>query len=99
MLENYTRVRLRTNKYVDEGALKGAIGYVIEVYPNGEYEIEFSNEYGTTLAQIVAQENELQQDEPTLLTKNTATGHTVVETVYLTPPVQQRSKLTRSNKK
>ena len=30
------------------------IGYVIECYADGNYEIEFSNEKGITIAQVVA---------------------------------------------
>lgn len=100
MLENYTRVRLQTKKYQTEGASKGDLGYIIEVYPDGCYEVEFSDVSGITFAQIIAQENDLQPDEPSLLTEGIAMSGAAMETVYLTPPsVQQQSKLTRSNKK
>ncbi len=100
MLENYARVRLQTNKYQTEGVSIGDLGYVIEVYPDGGYEVEFSDESGITFAQIVAQEGELRRDEPSHLTQDMASSGTVMETVYLSPSsVQQQSKLTRSNKK
>jgi hypothetical protein len=100
MLENYIRVRLKTNKYQLEGASAGDLGYIIEVYPDGGYEVEFSDENGTTFAQIVAREDELQPDEPSLLADGLAMSGSAMETVYITPPsVQQQSKLTRSNKK
>jgi len=100
MLENYTRVRLQTNRYQAEGASEGTLGYIIEVYPPDAYEVEFSDKDGTTFAQIVAQGNELQTDEPSLLTQSAATGSTVMETIYLAPSsIGQRSELTRSNKK
>ena len=65
MLENYSRVRLLTEKYRSEGASCFDVGYVIEVYPENKYEVEFSDQYGITTAQIVADENELQLAPPT----------------------------------
>ena len=60
MLENYSRVRLLTDKYQSQGASCFDIGYVIEVYPGSEYEVEFSDANGITTAQIVANEEEIQ---------------------------------------
>ena len=60
MLENYSRVRLQTEKYVALGASIFDVGYIIETYPNGDYEVEFSDTSGKTTAQIVAREEELQ---------------------------------------
>jgi hypothetical protein len=54
MLPEYSRVRLTTDKYAKDGALLGALGYVIEVYEDGNYEVEFSDPAtGMTLAQLV----------------------------------------------
>ncbi len=58
--ENYSRVRLISDQYRDQGAAKGSIGYIIEVYPDGNYEIEFSGQNGVSIAQIVAAENDLE---------------------------------------
>ncbi len=66
MLKNYSRVRLLTNRFQSEGAFYGAMGYIIEVYDNA-YEVEFSDEAGSTFAQIVAEENELELCEPALI--------------------------------
>lgn len=66
MLENYTRVRLETDSYKAEGASRGDLGYIIEVYPGGHYEVEFSRPDGTTFAQITAKECDIQQDEPSI---------------------------------
>ena len=53
----YSRVKLCTNKYSSEGITIGAIGYIIESYDDGNYEVEFSNkETGETIAQIVVAE-------------------------------------------
>ena len=64
MFENYSRVRLQTDNYQSEGARCFDVGYVIEVYPDNKYEVEFSDANGTSFAQIVAQEGEIQLDEP-----------------------------------
>ena len=61
-IENYSRVRLLVDHY--QGVTAGAIGYIIEVYDDGAYEVEFSNSNGITEAQVVVQENEIQIDEP-----------------------------------
>jgi hypothetical protein len=54
------RVELVTDKYAGEGATRGMIGYVLEKYPDGNYEVEFSNsQTGETIAQIVVERSEL----------------------------------------
>ena len=35
-----------------EGLLRGQIGAIIEMYPDGEYEVEFVDEDGQTYAQL-----------------------------------------------
>lgn len=56
----YTRVRLVTDKYRDEGADCGMIGYIIEIHADGVYEVEFSGNNGITLAQIVTKEEDIE---------------------------------------
>jgi len=63
MLENYSRVRLMSDKFRSQGAAVFEVGYVIEVYPNGDYEVEFSRADGVTTAQIVVREEDLQLAE------------------------------------
>ena len=65
MLQNYSRVRLLTDKYQPEGASCFDVGYIIEVYPDNKYEVEFSDSNGITTAQVVAEGNELQLAPPT----------------------------------
>lgn len=60
MLENYSRVRLLTDRYQNKGVAAGTIGYVIEVYDDA-YEVEFSNPNGITIAQVVVQPDELEK--------------------------------------
>ena len=60
-IEIYQRVKLVTDRFASTDDLTtGAIGYVIEVYPDGNYEVEFSDENGITCAQIVAKPDELE---------------------------------------
>ena len=44
-------MKLRTARLVGEGANEGALGYVIEIYPNGKYEVEFLDARGNWFAQ------------------------------------------------
>lgn len=54
MLPEYSRVRVVTDKYAKDGVPEGTTGYVIEVYDDGSYEVEFSDpETGSTFAQLV----------------------------------------------
>lgn len=59
MLKIYSRVKLIGHKYEGDGGFDGAIGYVIEVYPDGKYEVEFSNSQGISTAQLVVDETDL----------------------------------------
>ncbi len=61
----YTCVQLKTDKYRYQGASCFNVGYIIEVYPNNKYEVEFSDLNGITTAQIVADGNELELAPPT----------------------------------
>ena len=63
MLPNYSRVRLVTDKYQSSGAMLFDVGYIIEVYADGDYEVEFSSSDGITTAQLVAREEDLQLAE------------------------------------
>ena len=66
MLENYSRIRLLTDDHQSEGAQKGSIGYIIETYPDGAYEVEFSDSHGVNYARFVARQEELQLAESAL---------------------------------
>lgn len=65
-IPNYSRVRLLTDKYREQGARQNAIGYVIEVYADGEYEVEFSDANGNTVAQFAVRVNEIEVAEQDL---------------------------------
>jgi Domain of unknown function (DUF4926) len=63
-IENYRRVRLLVDTYSSEGVRSGSLGYVIEVYADNKYEVEFSNDAGETIAQLVLNDTEIIVDEP-----------------------------------
>jgi hypothetical protein len=67
---NYTQVVLLTDKYSEEGVGAGSIGYIIEVYTDQDYEVEFSNQEGITIAQIVVGQDEIASADS--LTSNNA---------------------------
>jgi flagellar hook protein FlgE len=61
-LELYDKVILITNRFSTvEGVAQGALGYVIEIYEDGNCEVEFSDGDGVTYAQIVAKPEELEK--------------------------------------
>lgn len=60
-MELFKRVKLKTNKYAEEGVPKGDIGYIIEIYDDGNYEIEFSdNKTGITYAQLIVEPKDVE---------------------------------------
>ncbi|MDG2391603.1 MAG: DUF4926 domain-containing protein [Planctomycetaceae bacterium] len=60
----YQRVRLITDRFAStDNVTKQAIGYVIELYTDGNCEVEFSDENGITYAQVVTKPNEIQVAE------------------------------------
>lgn len=61
--EVYTRVILLSDAYFAQGIYRGAIGYIIEIYGDNEYEVEFSDPTGTTIAQIVVNRNDIKSAE------------------------------------
>jgi hypothetical protein len=61
--KNYSRAVLLTNKYQSERVSTGDIGYIIEVYDDVRYQVEFSDSKGITIAQLVVQEDEITPSE------------------------------------
>ncbi len=62
-MKNYSRVRLTTNKYRNDGLHEGAIGYIVKTYEDANYEVEFSAADGTTLALHVLNQTEIEPAE------------------------------------
>lgn len=59
----YSRVRYVGPENAEERLNSGDIGYVIEDYGDGNFEVEFSNPDGTTRAQVVIPGRELHAAE------------------------------------
>ena len=62
-IQMHTRVRVKSDRFREEGAPTGTVGYVIEAYADGTYEVEVSDANGVTVAQFVASEAELEVAE------------------------------------
>ncbi len=62
-LSIYNRVRYVGPVNVHEQINPGDVGYIIEDYSDGNYEVEFSDPDGTTRALVVIAENDLQLAE------------------------------------
>jgi Domain of unknown function (DUF4926) len=58
-LEPYSQVQLVTDQYQERGVSVGAIGTILEVYDDGDYEVEFSHNDGTTIAWFSVPQNEV----------------------------------------
>jgi hypothetical protein len=60
VLDNYSRIRLLTNRYREYGVPAGAIGYILEVYGHEAYEVEFSDKNGITIAQFAVPQQDIE---------------------------------------
>jgi hypothetical protein len=49
-MKQFQKVRLLTNNYISEGIKKGDIGTILEIYDDKNFEVEFSDEKGFTMA-------------------------------------------------
>jgi uncharacterized protein YkuJ len=63
-LENYSRIRLSTHSYEREGVPVGTVGYIVEVYGNEAYEVEFLDENNNTIALFSVKQDEVEPAEP-----------------------------------
>jgi len=52
-----------TDKYQSEGVSTGAIGFIIEIYGDEAYEVEFSDKNGITIALIAIPQDEVELAE------------------------------------
>lgn len=57
--DNYTQVILLTDRYKDQGVAAGAFGFIIEVWGDGFYEVDFSDKDGITIALLDLNESEI----------------------------------------
>lgn len=62
-LKPYDKVRIVSERFRDQGVPPGTIGYIIEKWEESVFEVEVSREDGTTVAQFVAREDDLELAE------------------------------------
>jgi hypothetical protein len=68
-LKPHSLVQLVTDHYQARGVSVGAIVTILEVYGDGDYEVEFSHHDGTTIAWFAVSQNEVKLlAEDTLVT-------------------------------
>ncbi|NMM92564.1 hypothetical protein B2J88_51505 [Rhodococcus sp. SRB_17] len=60
-LKIYDSVRITTDRYSDQGAPEGSVGYIIDIFAEDAYNVEFSDPAtGVTVAWIIAHPDELE---------------------------------------
>jgi hypothetical protein len=59
-LPQFSSVRLLNDDHAEDGVPRGAVGVVLDVYEDGDYEVEFSREDGTTIAWFAVRANEVE---------------------------------------
>ena len=64
VLKPYDMVRIVSGRFADEGAPPGTIGFIVEKWEEGVFEVEVSRPDGATVALFSAKENELELVEP-----------------------------------
>ena len=62
-MKPFQKVRLLTDKYVGEGINKGDIGVILEDYDGENFEVEFSDNNGITIALFAFSINEVEPIE------------------------------------
>jgi hypothetical protein len=60
-IRQYDRVRVVTSRFEGVGVFAGVYGYVVETYPDGEFEVEVSDPgTGETVALVTARPGEVE---------------------------------------
>ena len=59
-MKQFEMVRLTTDRYNDEGLKKGDIGYILEIYDENNFEVEFSDNNGITIMLCSFSRNDLE---------------------------------------
>jgi hypothetical protein len=59
-LKQFQKVRLKTDKYISDGIKKGDIGVILEDYDGENYEVEFSDKNGITIALFAFPEEDIE---------------------------------------
>ena len=59
-MKQFQKVRLKTDKYINDGIKKGDIGVILEDYDGKNYEVEFSDKKGITIALFAFPEEDIE---------------------------------------
>ena len=59
-MKPYQKVKLLTDKYIKDGIKKGDIGVILEDYDGKNFEVEFSDNNGITIALFAFPKEELE---------------------------------------
>lgn len=60
MFTQHTRVKVTSNRYAEQGVPANACGYILEIYADGNIEVEFSDSStGISFAQIIIDPKDL----------------------------------------
>ncbi len=62
-MKQFQKVRLMTDKYVNEGIKRGDIGIILEVYNENNFEVDFSDSNGITILLYSFSKDELELAE------------------------------------
>jgi len=60
MINQYSEVKLTSSQYAEKGVKKGSVGYVIDVYSDEHFDVEFSAQDGSTIAILVLAKSEFE---------------------------------------
>jgi hypothetical protein len=50
----YSEIKVITNKYKQNGVIKGTQGIILEIYDTGDYEVQFYDAYGEHINKVFA---------------------------------------------
>jgi hypothetical protein len=59
-MKPYQKVKLLTDKYIKDGIKKGDVGVILEDYDGKNFEVEFSDNNGITIALFAFPKEELE---------------------------------------
>lgn len=59
-MKPYQKVKLLTDKYIKDGIKKGDVGVILEDYDGKNFEVEFSDNNGITIALFAFSKEELE---------------------------------------
>jgi hypothetical protein len=59
-MKQFSVVRLMTDRFLAQGVRNGQLGCITEIYADGVYDVEFSDADGIIIAQVIANDNDIE---------------------------------------